>query len=73
MKQKMYSVFDHVAKTYNRPMFLSSNGVAIREFKDECNRPDSPINKHPEDYELFGIGEYDDETGAVVSTTPKRS
>ena len=39
--------------------------VALRNFNELCNSKDTMINKYPEDYSLYEIGEYDTETGEV--------
>lgn len=42
-------------------------GLALRSFGDEVANRDSNLAKHPEDFALFHLGYYDDETGAVTS------
>lgn len=39
--------------------------MAIRSFGDECRRkePGNALGAHPEDYELWHIGSFDDNTG----------
>ena len=70
MKLYAFAVFDAAAGLYGVPMFLNSKGVAVRTFMDECNNPQSSINKHAADYTLFQIGEYDDNTGELTPITP---
>ena len=70
MKTQAFAVHDRAAEVYNPPMFLPAKGQAIRQFDDLANNPDSPINKHPEDYTLYHIGEFDDET-ALLTPLPK--
>lgn len=70
MKLKMYSVYDSKALVYGQPMFISAVGSALRSFADLCNDPQSLVCKHPTDFVLFEIGEYDDSTGVVTPTMP---
>jgi hypothetical protein len=49
-----------------RPFFMQAHGQALRSFIDEVNNSESPFHKHPEDYSLFFVGEFD-ETGAVLT------
>lgn len=65
MKLVLCSVKDRAADAYGRPMFVPSVGVAIRSFSDEVNRddPDNQLNKHPDDFDLYELGEFDDNTG----------
>jgi hypothetical protein len=68
---KLFSVHDRASETFNRPMFLAAKGVAIRHFQDEANNTESPICQHPEDYELFYIGDFNDETAQLTSCRPE--
>ena len=68
MKMVICSIRDSAADAYGRPFFLPSVGVAIRSFTDEVDRPseDNQIYQHPEDFDLFELGEFDDTTGRFV-------
>lgn len=65
MKLKVCAVHDEMAKAYMRPMFVPAKGLAIRSFLDEANRPDkeNTLYQHPEDFALYYLGEWDEETG----------
>lgn len=67
MKQVIVSVKDRAAGAFGRPFFVPSVGLAIRSFVDEVNRSadDNQMNRHPEDFDLFEIGSFDDETGII--------
>jgi len=58
---KMYSVRDQKAEMYHMPFFALTNGVAIRIFADLANDPNTFVGKHPNDYSLFYLGEFDDQ------------
>ncbi len=68
MKLVLCSVKDRAADAYGRPMFVPSVGVAIRSFSDEVNRKDSEnqLFNHPDDFDLYELGEFDDNTGLFV-------
>lgn len=66
MKFWIFSVYDSKAEVFNTPMFLPAKGQATRAFGDQANDPNSEIAKHPEDYTLFVIGEYESDTGLVT-------
>lgn len=70
MIQKVYSVHDNKALLWMQPFFALAHGQAIRAFSDEANTRNSAMNRHPTDYTLFCIGEYDDQTGALMSKLP---
>ena len=65
MKLNICSVKDRAAEAYGRPMFVPSTGVAIRSFSDEINRAsdDNQLYNHPDDFDLFEFGVFDDNTG----------
>jgi hypothetical protein len=46
-------------------MFVPSAGVAIRSFSDEINRnnADNQLFNHPDDFDLYELGEFDDNSG----------
>lgn len=64
---QIVSIKDRQANAYQQPWFVHQLGQAIRAFGDEINRKDSPSNQHPDDYDLYHLGEYDDNTGALTS------
>jgi len=65
MKHYVVAVKDHAMQAYNRPIYAPALGAAIRSFTDETNRqaPDNQMYAHPEDFELWLLGHFDDETG----------
>jgi hypothetical protein len=67
MKQIVVAIKDRAADSFGRPAFVPSVGVAIRSFSDEVNRSDTEnqMYHHPDDFDLFELGSYDDSTGIV--------
>jgi hypothetical protein len=59
------AVRDSAIGAFNRPMFSPSVGATVRSFSDEANRDDkeNPMYAHPEDFELWQLGTWNDETG----------
>lgn len=59
------AIKDRAVATFMQPFFSHHIGAAKRTFSDEINRqaPDNPLAKHPEDYDLFELGTFDDQTG----------
>lgn len=62
------AVRDSAMNAFMRPFVVPAVGMAIRSFSDEVNRvaEGNALNAHPEDYELYSIGTFDEETGAVA-------
>jgi len=68
---KMFTIFDTKADIYSQPFYALTDHAAVRTFADAINTSDSPYNKHPEDYSLFSIADFDDRTG-MVTTYPSQ-
>lgn len=63
MELKVFSIYDQKGKMYARPFFLPHKGQASRLFCDLVEDNRSEVSKHPEDYTLYQIGNYDDNIG----------
>lgn len=61
----LFCVHDRAASTFFPPFAVPAVGVAHRDFADQANNKDSPISAHPEDYELWYVGTFDDRTGEI--------
>lgn len=70
MKTTMYTVFDDKADIYTPPFFQGTDGMAMRAFSQACTNAEHPFSKNPEDYHLYKVGSFDDETGKVESYEP---
>lgn len=68
--QRMYTIRDNKAECYLSPFFFQRDGEAIRAFDDVVNKSGSQINAHPEDFSLFKVGEFDQDTGSVTPIAP---
>lgn len=51
---------------------VRAEGEAIRAFQDAINKNENPMHMHPEDYDLYVLGTYDDNTGTITPATPKQ-
>lgn len=67
-KLAICSVYDSAIQGFARPMFVVHVGAALRGFADEINRiaEDNPLSKHPDDYSLFYLGDFNEETGEFL-------
>lgn len=59
------AIKDRALDAFMRPFFMQTRSQAIRGFQDEVNRPgeDNPLNKHPEDHELYQLATWSDTDG----------
>lgn len=65
--QKLYVVYDSKSETYTHPTVNPARGQAIRSFADAVNGDPSSsvLASHPEDFTLFEIGTFDNQTGLI--------
>lgn len=70
----MCSIFDSVAGVFHRPFVVSATGVAVRDFQQQVNsdKPDNLLALHPNDFGLYRVADFDDETGAVYAEEEPR-
>ena len=71
MKYNAYAIFDKGVQAYMRPFFMQADGQAMRLFGDMSVDAEHDIGKHPEDYSLFRIGEYDESSGELIKCEPR--
>ena len=67
---KIFAIHDSKAQAHFPPFYLPTKAMAVRAFADMANDPTNNVGKHPEDYTLFHIGEYDDNTGVIEPLSP---
>lgn len=62
----IYAVYDSVSETYSPMNLHYTRGEAIRSFEMAVQSPESMISKHPSQYTLFELGEYDLVSGEIT-------
>lgn len=60
MLHRIFSVYDTKSEAYLQPFFMSTSGQAIRAITDCANDPNHQFGRHPADYTLFDLGQFDD-------------
>lgn len=74
MNFQVYAVLDSKAGFFGQPFFAQNDGSAIRDFSDAVKDGSNPNNmwfKHPEDFSLYCIGVYDNQTAELAPCHPK--
>lgn len=71
MQTEIYTIYDTKAQIYNKPFHQQNKAVALRTATDLANDPNSEIAKNPEDYIMFYLGTYDDQTAKHDLTEPE--
>lgn len=65
-------IHDRSVNAYINLHCVRAEGQAIRQFQDAINDPQAgSIHKHPDDYDLYRVGTYDDD-GGTIQTEEKR-
>ena len=73
MKVQIISVYDSKTKVFGQPQYFINIPTALRSWGDTVNNPQDTTYKHPEDFTLFHLGEYDDENGTFTNLTTPQS
>lgn len=69
---KMFAIKDKKAEGFNTPFFQTTFGLAERAFKDACTDEKTSLAKHPEDFSLYYLGDFDQSTGRLnITEDPK--
>lgn len=59
---------DTAARVFGTPFFVQAAAQAVRSLRDEVNSKESAsdVNRHPDDFELFELGTFNEDDGAVI-------
>lgn len=67
MELKMFSIRDSKGEIFNTPFYSKTHGEAERNFHQLVKDEKSTVSKYPEDFDLYYLGTYDDNTGVTKS------
>ncbi len=70
MKINYYAVKDELANRFLAPTLIKSDELALRQFRSQINNIEL-WKDNPSDFSLYRLGEWDDETGILVSSIEK--
>lgn len=68
---EIFSLFDSKAEYYMPPFFERNANTAVRAVEAAMATDNHPIYKNAEDYSLFHVGSWDQETGRITSEGPR--
>lgn len=60
---QIFAIKDRALNAFMQPFPAPTIGAAIRAFADGINDGSTPMNKHPDDYDLWHISSWNDNTG----------
>lgn len=63
MKMKIVAIKDLAVQAFMQPNFVSHVGLATRQFGEVCNDEKHEFFRHAKDFEIYELGEFDDQTG----------
>lgn len=66
MNLNIYSLFDDKAKSFATPFFMHNDDVAKRAVQGATMDRQSVVSAHPEDFQLFCLGYFDDQKGMII-------
>ena len=70
---KIYVIRDSKAQTCGTNLMVFRNdGEAIRSVQQAMGNQETMLSKFPEDYALFSLGNYEEETGSIQLEEQKR-
>lgn len=70
MKQQCFSILDAKTGYFNVPYFSPTVASGRRAFQEVCRDENSLVHKYPDDFQLWHIGEFDDNDGHLTSFDP---
>lgn len=69
MVTSIFAVLDTKLGSFAQPFFAANSAFAQRMFLDAASDPSSMIGRHREDFFLYRLGTFDDESGYVEALT----
>lgn len=69
-QQRMYSIKDVKSVSFHNPFPAENTIIAMRETQSYVNNQKSMISDYPEDFQLWYVGTFDNETGRYIPDEP---
>lgn len=70
MQTKVFSLYDSKAKMFGPPFYMQTRGMAVRALADLTQDGNSMVSRHPDDFVLYQIAEFDDNTAEFINKNP---
>jgi len=68
MMMYAYSILDSKTGMFSQPWFFNHDQTAFRTVNEAAKDPNSNLYKYPEDFHLYKIGVFDDNTAELAPT-----
>lgn len=69
---KLFAVKDNKAEGFNPPFTQQTFGLAERTFAEATRDPASHISKFKNDFSLWHVGDFDQNTGIIEPVNPPK-
>lgn len=73
MQTKLYAIKDSKSNSYGPPMCFGTRGLFLRFISEELQRGQCVWAKHPQDFNMFEVGDYDVDSGSIQIYETKES
>lgn len=70
MTSVIITVKDIKTAKHGNPVTFINLAVAERSLRSEAKSKDSALAMYPQDFELYKVGEFNSDTGAIISHNP---
>lgn len=67
MELKAFSIRDSKGEVFHPPFYKKTMGEAERDFQTLCKDEKSTTAQYPDDFDLYYLGTYDDQSGLFKS------
>lgn len=67
---RLYAIYDKKAANFGEPLLAVNDAVMVRYLKDGLS-PQHPMLKYPEDFDLYSIAGYSQDTGRIEAEAPQ--
>jgi hypothetical protein len=67
----IYTIKDAIAGIYLHPIFERNDASAVRALREALANREHTFAKNPNDYTLYAIGTWDEETGEILGREPE--
>lgn len=64
---KMYCIYDRKTEIHHPPNMAHNTGHALRVFTEIFATPNQVFGKYPEDFQIFEVGSFDDQSGMLTA------
>lgn len=59
------AAYDKKAAAHMTPFFVANTQLGLRAFSNAASNIESPVCRNPEDFSLWMLGEFDDDSGLI--------